>query len=480
MTAPAFSRQYALWPTLSWPMLLLLAGCAALDHPPPAALPELPRAQLTQTLATHPSRDWPLVHWWEDYADPQLNVLINEGWQQAPDMLTAAARVRQAAAIGEQATAALRPQVGANASVSHQQLSYNYLTPRAITPQGWHDHARVTIDIGWELDFWGRHRAALAAATSQQQAALAEQAATRLSLAATIATAYAEFARLSQLHASLTTSVSLREDHLTLCRQREQHGLDSLATVSEAESRLAAVRGEQQAVGEALGHQRHRLAALVGAGPDRGLSLLPPQLRLQGDYGFPADLTTHLLGRRPDIVAARAMVDSLRHRIRQRETEFLPNINLSAFIGLQSLGWHMLREAGSKVAGIGPAISLPVFSGGRLEGELHGAIAGHDEAVARYQSTVVHAIQAIADTGLSLRQLTERLASAHQGVDSARTQLRLSQERHQHGLTDRREVLDAADRLQAEQRHLLSLQTRQIALDIALKRALGGGYQHTL
>jgi outer membrane protein TolC len=109
------------------------------------------------------SAAWPAEPWWTVYGDRQLDTLIDEALKGAPSLAVAEARLQRALAYTRVAGAPLRPQVSANGSATQQKQSYNYITPRAMTPQGWNDYGRATVDLSWELDFWGKNRAALAA-----------------------------------------------------------------------------------------------------------------------------------------------------------------------------------------------------------------------------------------------------------------------------------------------------------------------------
>jgi outer membrane protein TolC len=183
------------------------------------------------------------------------------------------------------------------------------------------------------------------------------------------------------------------------------------------------------------------------------------------------------MGRRPDIVAARLQAEAQTSRIEQKRAEFYPNVNLSAFIGVQSLGLDMLGKSGSDIGSVGPAISLPLFTGGRLQGELRGAQAARAEAVARYDATVARALQEVADATIGLQALAPQLAQAQQAVDAAAEAHRIVRQRYEGGLSNYLEVLAAEDGLLAQLTAQSNLRARSFVLDIALQRALGGGYQ---
>jgi NodT family efflux transporter outer membrane factor (OMF) lipoprotein len=335
----------------------------------------------------------------------------------------------------------------------------------------------VTIYFNWELDFWGKNRAALAAATSEVEAARAEQAQARLTLASAVVSAYAELARQHAARDTVRAARDVRSKTAELFRRRYENGMETLGSVRQVESRVASTEADLLAIDEQLVLQRHRIAALLGAGPDRGLAITPPSVNLAQPFGLPAELSAQLLGRRPDIVASRLRAEAAASGIQQRRAAFYPNVNLVAFVGVQSLGLDMLTKSGSTFGTVGPALSLPIFDGGRLRGQLRGAEAEYAAAVAGYDRTVVQALQDVADAATSRQALDGQLARTDEAVDAAREAWRIQSNRYTGGLATYLDVLTAEDVLLANLRVQTDLQTRSFALDVALVRALGGGYQ---
>jgi NodT family efflux transporter outer membrane factor (OMF) lipoprotein len=187
-------------------------------------------------------------------------------------------------------------------------------------------------------------------------------------------------------------------------------------------------------------------------------------------------LSADLLGRRPDIAAARMRAQAAAKRIDQATAAFYPNVNLAAFIGVQSLGLDMLTKSGSSIGAVGPAISLPIFDGGRLRGQLRGADADYAEAVASYDGTVVQALQDVADAAVSQKALGGQLIKTGEAVDTAREAWRIQNNRYEGGLSSYLDVLSAEDTLLTNLRTQSDLRSRAFTLDVALVRALGGGY----
>lgn len=454
-----------------------LTGCAQL--PSDTATSQIRRVDEFQSHMSFQAANaaWPAEQWWHAYGDAQLNALIEEAMAASPTLMAATARVQRADAMTQIAGSSTKPQVSANASVSQDKLSTNYLTPKAVTPSGWNDYGRATVNLQWELDFWGKNRASLAAATSELQAGQAELAQVRLILASGIASHYAELSRLFALRDIAKRSVELHSQTSALVKRRLDRGLDTRATLHEADAHRAEAESSVLALEEQIALQRNCLAALMGAGPDRGLSIVKPTLKLEHSFGLPTELAVNLLGRRPDVVAARLQAEAQASRIEQKKTEFYPNVNLNAFIGVQSLGIDMLSKDGSSIGSVGPAISLPIFTGGRLRGELRGAQARYTEAVANYNAAIANALQEVADAAVSQKALNQQTLKAQEAFEANSEAYHLTRLRYAAGLASAIELLSVENRRLQSQTELTHLRSVSFSLDIALKRALGGGFQ---
>jgi NodT family efflux transporter outer membrane factor (OMF) lipoprotein len=453
----------------------LLAGCASV----PALEPQ-PAMTAAESLATEQSfadarGAWPAEGWWRSFGDAQLDGLIAEGLADSPDIRIAAARVRAADALARQAGAALLPRVGAEASAGGVQQSGNMGIPPQFVPPGIQDTGHVAATVAFDLDLWGKNRAVLAAATSEAQAARVDAAQARLMLATGIAGAYADLAAYHAARDVAREAVRIREASARLSADRTRAGLDNQASVRQADSRAASARADLSALDEAIALTQGRIAALLGAGPDRGRAIARPTLAAQG-LALPPEAGVGLVGRRPDIAAARLRAEAAARRIDAARADFYPNISLSALVGLQSLGLSNLFKAGSEYGNGAAAISLPIFQGGRLEGRYRGARADYDAAVATYDRTLVAALRDVADIVVSRdaaeRQLRDRRAARDAAADAAR----LAGLRYRAGLSNQLAQLTAEDSLVALDRQVADLQARRLSLDIALIRALGGGY----
>ncbi len=456
--------------------VLASAGCAQLprmDSPP--AVKKVEQLGSSNSFSA-PATAWPGDQWWQGYGDPQLSGLIDEALQDAPDLKLAQARLAAAAAVVRGAESTQIPEVTGSAAITEEKQSYNWLIPSQVLPRGWNDYGLATLNFSWELDFWGKNRSALSAALSDQQAARFEYAETRLLLSTSVAAAYAGLVDLYTLRDNAAETLRLREETVKLFRQRHDFGLETLASVRQVEARRASAEMELRTYDERIGLRRNAIAALLGAGPDRGLAITRPSTHFANSTGLPPNLAADLLGRRPDILAARSRTEAAAHRIDEKKAGFYPSVNLLAFVGLQSLGVRNLTSAGSQIGSAGPAVSLPIFNTRRLQGALRGARAEYDASVATYNATLSQALREVADAATSRKALDGELEASRAAVTAAAEAHQIVSKRYEGALATYLDVLEAEDELISARRAEAELETRALILDVSLVRALGGGF----
>ncbi|MGE3867005.1 MAG: efflux transporter outer membrane subunit, partial [Hyphomonadaceae bacterium] len=358
-----------------------------------------------------------------------------------------------------------------------QKQRYHNGIPAAYIPHGYQDIGRASLDFRYELDFWGRNRAAVAAASSDARAARAEAAEARLVLSTSIAQAYADLARLYAERDVAERAVALQGETFDLVSRRVKSGLDTRGELAQAQAGPAAARADIAALDEAITQTRNRLAALIGAGPDRGRGIARPPAAQLKSFGLPANIAADLLGRRPDITAARWRAEAAFKRVNQARASFYPNVNLAAYVGVQALGLEQLTQAGSDIGAIGPAITLPIFQGGRLRAGLRRASAERDAAVASYEDTLVQALRDVADVTASQNALGARLKESRDALAANEEAYRIARLRYDGGLSNYQNVLIAEQGVLTQRRVVADLEARAFTLDVALVRALGGGFQ---
>ncbi|HLZ74775.1 efflux transporter outer membrane subunit [Phenylobacterium sp.] len=458
-------------------MAALLAACATVPPTGKMVTPTAIASLDSQTSLAAAQTPWPADGWWRAYGDTQLDGLIEEALSRSPDLAAARARLAKADALAGQSRAALAPQVTAEGSLQAEKQSYNNGIPAAFIPHGYRDSARAALDFGLDLDLWGGKRAALAAAVGQAKAAEVDSQAARLTLSAAVAEAYGDLAQTEADLEAAREAQRIRRDTLTLIESRLGSRLENRGALLRAQSGVATATAQVAALDEAAALTRNRIAALMGEGPDRGLSIKRPEAASLRSFGLPADVRVALVGRRPDLAAARLRAEAAGQKIKAAKADFYPNIQLSAYFGLQSLGLGAFTKSGSDIGGIGPAVTLPIFDGGRLRAAYGAAGADYDSAVADYDQTLVQALREVADAAASSRALTQRLDESRKALDASRQAHDIALQRYRGGLSNYLDVLTAEDALITDQRAVADLQARAFLLDIALTRALGGGFK---
>ena len=419
---------------------------------------------------------WPDGSWAQAIGGQPLQQLIDAAIADHPSLQVAAARVSAARAYVEATGANKLPTVGAGFDSTYQRFTEHGLVPPPLAGNYYSDN-QLALNISYEVDFWGKHSAEMRSALSQEKTALAEQQSARLMLSSAIAHAWIQLARqYAQLDLAMQ-QLTVREKLDQLTQQRVKAGLDTRTDTEQSLVQTSSLKAEITQWQEAIALSRNQLAALLGQGPERGQSIPRPVLAQIGDAALPAQLPSELLGRRPDIVAARWHVEAMQGEIDTAKTQFYPNINLSAFVGLSSLGVADFFKSGSTIVGAGPSIRLPIFEGGRLRAQLKGKVAAYDGAVATYNQSLTDALHEVADQVQSMKAAQEQNKNQLVAAQASERTLALARQRQKVGTANLLPVLAAESALITQQRILLDNQMRRADLQINLIKALGGGFE---
>lgn len=418
---------------------------------------------------------WPQQTWVSETGGAALQSLVDEALAGNPDLQIAASRVARARAAARAAQAAAGPTVGASASSTYQRYTENGLIPPPLAGTYQTDN-QLALNFSWDLDFWDRHGAELRAALALNKAAAAEQASARLLLATAVVRTWLQLGRQNALLQLSERQLQAREKLDRLTQQRIAAGLDSGGERQQTQLQLATLRAERTQWQEAMALSRNQLAALLGQGPDRGSRIAAPELPPAHPAALPDQLPLMLLGRRPDIVATRWQVEAAQGEIDSAKAQFYPNINLTAFAGLSSLGLSNLLQSSSLMAGVGPALQLPVFEGGALRAQLRGKVAAYDGAVALYNQTLTEALHQVADQVQSLRAADSQNQERQLAETAALEALKLMQQRQRVGTANMLQVLASESAWLSQRQLALEARARQANLRVGLIQALGGGF----
>jgi NodT family efflux transporter outer membrane factor (OMF) lipoprotein len=262
-----------------------------------------------------------------------------------------------------------------------------------------------------------------------------------------------------------------------LVRQRFFRQLENQGQVSRAETQIWTAQTQLDTIKRLIRLTQNELAALLGKGPDRGLAIVPaPGSRVLRSPGLPDKLAIDLVGRRPDIVAARKRAEAAASGISVAEAAFYPNIDLVGGFGLQTLDAGYLLTASSEMGHFGPAVSLPLFDYDRRASVYRGARAGYDAAAAAYDATLTNALRNVADAYGNRRAVEDELTDARSALATGEKAYAILKQRYRAGITPYIELLGAETALIEQRRAVVDFETTAFTYDIALVRALGGGF----
>jgi NodT family efflux transporter outer membrane factor (OMF) lipoprotein len=473
----AAARSKRAGSALAMAVATVLAACASTHGlTPQSSLIKPDNLAVSATLANVRTGGdaWPESKWWTQLGDPQLDELINEGLSGSPTLRVAEARTRAALAQAQVAHAAQLPRVDAKASATYERFPEHSLVPPPFGGS-WDTLSELQGALNWEVDFWGKNRAAYGQALGEARATELDARAARVALSANIAHAYVQLERAYlQLDVAQAT-LEQRQQIFKLTRDRNEAGVDSRLELRQAESALPAAREQIAQLQESIDLTRNQIAALLGKGPDRGLAIRRPTVSGLGAVSLPSKVPSELLGHRPDILAERLRVEAAQHGIDNARAQFYPDVNLTAFVGFQTLGASSLITAGNREIGVGPAISLPIFDAGRRRGNLAARDAEYDAAVERYNQAVADALREVVDQLTSLRSVDEQRAQQREGLSTAQDAYDLATLRYREGVGNYLQVLTTETQLLSQRSLDVDLRARSADLSINLARALGGG-----
>ena len=455
------------------PLASLLAACAI----PPK--PETPPLRESAPLAGAPVRSdgiWPDADWWKHYGDEQLDGLEDEALKGAPSLDEASARFGSAEKAIDVARAEAGISLDGVAQYQRQRLSETGLIPPAFLGFTWYSQADLGVQFRYDFDFWGKHRAAIEAAVDEARAAEAERASAALTLTTAVAEAYfawqADQARLALMERLVATL----ERNLKIADLRVSHGVDPPDALYQARTRLSGAREQREVFTGSAKIRLAALAALLGVAP-ADLPALTPRPLPTIDAGLPDGVGTDLLARRPDIAASRWRVEAALRHADQARADFYPDFSISALAGLSSIEMDQFFTAGSRVFNVAPAIHLPIFESGRIKARFGVSQAELQSAAAAYDSAVVAAARDAATQALTVQQIQARRRERADQVTASEALQQTATAREQRGIGDDRSVISAEAEVIQQRDAQTALHAEAISADIALTKALGGGYR---
>ena len=407
--------------------------------------------------------------WLQVLRDSQLVSLVRTGVAHNRDLQTAAARVREYRAEVGVARADLFPQVDLNLSASTNQDAFGGFAPMQF------DAVRITGDLQWELDFWGRIRRQTEAAAFDWRAQEQDRRATLLSLVSDIATAYLELLEIDQ---NLTTSQQTLESRratLELARRRFDQGVISDLDVSQFESAVAAPAARVAEFTRQRIEKENQLSVLIGSPPGsiaRGGRLEAAVSAVTMPDSVPASLVV----RRPDVLRAQHDWQAATARVGAAVADRLPSFFVTGEYGTQRPDFHQLFESSAEIYSVGAGVSIPLFRGGKLLNQERAARARADQAKSQYEQTVLTALREASDALAGVRLNRDQIAAQQTEVRALRRAYNTAQRRYERGISSYLDVLDAQRSLYDAELSLTQQERQYLAATVQLYKALGGGW----
>lgn len=449
-------------------LALALVGCAQVgrDYSPPEV--PVPANYKEQTNRSQGFSS----QWWRRFDDAKLNALQADLVTNSRDLAAAVARYDQALARLGVARAETFPQVTASGGVSRLKQSTNnqfgggggqYFTLYS-----------VAANLGYELDVWGRVRRVVEAGAADLGAAEADLADVRVMLQTQLARQYFALRFIDAEKAVLRDAVTTREETLRLAQDRLAAGTTSELDTSRAEAELATAQADLLALDAPRAELENSIAVLIGK--NASTFRITPRAYRGTIPSIPTGLPGALLSRRPDVARAERSLAAASARIGVAEGDFFPKIRLTASAGQASIDPDNFLEESSRTFGIGPAVEVPIFTGGLLKGRLKAAQAEQQEALATFQQTALVAFADVENALAAVSAARREEAARQRTVDASRKAYDLANLRYDEGADSYLTVIDSQRVVLQAERALVQTRGKRFAAAVQLVQALGGGY----
>lgn len=418
-------------------------------------------------------------NWWNKFHDPQLNQFIKIALSNSPNMQTAIINVKKALAIAQQSKSALFPNINFTGAVTRDYFAKNFIIPPPFAGETASIGLASLHVIQYDLDLWGKKREALCANLNKAQATAADLAETRLVISTAVASTYFSLQYDTAILQIAEQDARDRSKLHKIALANTRHGIRSDIPLTQATAALRTSLITVENAKENIQKDKHQLAILMGKNPFTTQIYLRPFQYNAAVLNLPPIIPANLLGRRPDIVAARWRVEAQAHLINVAKARFFPDINLSALLSYESIGLNRLFDSSNLAKDAVGAIDIPIFDANLRRAALKQQFAEYDEAVEKYNNTILTALQNVADQMSILNAVKSEETSQKSVLNNINKNYALTKSTYEHGIIDYSQLLQLHESLLSQREILIQLQERQILTVVAMIKALGGDYQTT-
>lgn len=421
--------------------------------------------------------NWPDNHWWETFQDPQLNTLIQKGLAHNPNLSSAKARAKAAFEVANIEKSTLFPQLNFKAQDLWINQSQNgpILGFFRLIPETYND-INIALNFSYDIDLFGKHMKAYRAAFGAARARQVEIAETALLLSASIASTYFQLQAHNEALVYQKALLKETETILRLTKESYTKGLSTDITINNAEANVAQIEEGLFHLEQLIALEEHMIRVLIGEGPVSCTQIKPVWHYSDKILSLPCDIPMSLLLRRPDLRAQLWYIEAAAYGVGVAKAEFLPNINLAALGGFESISLGNLFALQSLTSQILPSITIPLFNGGRLQAQLDGAVDLYEMAVADYNNDLLKAVQDVADQVTTISQQNKQLKSEERLVKFKEKNTQLLMQQKRAGLSTQISVSQSEILAYQQKIAQLDVQNAQYAAYISLLKALGGGF----
>jgi NodT family efflux transporter outer membrane factor (OMF) lipoprotein len=454
-------------------LALPLGGCLLTERVDPALdIPVSYRAGPKNAAAAE--KALPRLDWWSGFRSRELTDIIEEARIANLDIAAAIARIVQADAQARIAGAALLPTVGLNGSASRSRASQSTGTGGA-TGGSERSSYSASLSASYEIDFWGKNRAALRSAEETAAASRFDREVVALTTVAATANAYFQVLTAQERLGVARRNITSAQRVLDLIRQRLTAGTASELDTSQQESLLATQRASVPQLELSLQQNANALALLIASPPSRESSR-GGSVRAISIPRLTPGLPSELIAQRPDIRQAEASLAAANADVENARAAMLPSITLTGEGGYQSAVLKTLMRPESALFNLAGGLTQPIFDGQRLQGQLDLSKGRQDELLQTYRKAVISGFTDVENALAAIQQNAARERYLQAAVIASRRAFEISETRLREGTVDLVTVLQTQQSLFQAEDQLVQARLARLQAVVSLYQALGGGW----